>query len=259
MTNLRVGFAGDRDISVWVLDYLLSQGIQPLVLLVSSPKRSSHDDELIARCPFIGAENILRGKAFREPPGMRLLEDIGLDLLIGVHFPYVAPPEVLALPKIGVMNLHPAYLPFNRGWHTPSWAILENTPIGATLHFMDAGVDTGDIVYQKRLDVRPNDTANTLYQRLKQLELETFKEAWPSIADGTYVRQIQNPAEGTQHTKNELFDKAIQEIQLEEEMTVGQMLRRLRALTTNQIGEAAYFEVDGKRYRVQVHIQEESS
>ena len=79
-----------------------------------------------------------------------MLEQLSLDYIICVHFPYIVPREILSIPKYGVTNLHPAYLPYNLGWHTPSWAILENTPIGATLHYMDECVDTGDIIHQKK-------------------------------------------------------------------------------------------------------------
>ena len=159
---------------------------------------------------------------------------------------------MLDIPTEGTLNLHPAYLPYNRGWHTPSWAILEGTPIGATLHFMDAGIDTGDIVLQKQLDVSPADTANTLYVRLKRLELETFKEAWPAIRDRSYERIVQSSDAGTTHKREDLFCDEVQRLELPRET-----LRKLRGLTTNDISESAYFEEDGRRYRIQVQIEEE--
>lgn len=259
MKRLRIAFAGDRDISVWILEFLLGQGIHPLALLVADPGRASHADKLITLCPFLDPKYVLVGKDFRESSSQRLLKALDLDYIIGIHFPYLVPPEILAIPKIGVLNLHPAYLPYNRGWHTPSWAILESTPIGATLHFMDAGIDTGDIVHQKELIVQPDDTADTLYQRLKPLELETFKEAWPLIVTETYERRPQDIPVGTQHQRKELLRNDIQRLYLDEAVPVAVLLQRLRALTTNKIEEAAFFEVDGKRYRVQVRIQEEKS
>ena len=75
------------------------------------------------------------GREFRERTGIAFLGELELDLILCVHFPYLLPPEVLSIPSKGCLNLHPAYLPWNRGWHTPSWAILEDTPGGATLHW----------------------------------------------------------------------------------------------------------------------------
>lgn len=255
--NLRIAFAGDRDISVWVLEFLLEQGIQLEALLVSSPDRASHADKLKSLCSFLPPERILVGKTFRSESGKELLTSLHLDYVIGIHFPYIVPESVLDIPNIGVLNLHPAYLPYNRGWHTPSWAILEGTPIGATLHFMDSGVDTGDIVHQKKLIVSPGDTANTLYKKLKACEYETFVEAWPKLAAGTYERFPQPKMKGTEHNRRDLFANDVQEINLDEIVVVNDLLRRLRGLTTNQISEAAYFVQNNRRYRIQVNITEE--
>jgi methionyl-tRNA formyltransferase len=256
--KLRIAFAGDRDIALKVLDYLLAQGIQPKALMLTASSRASHADELRARCAFLEDEYILWGSQFRQPEGQALLRSLNLDFVLGIHFPYIVPAEVLEIPRIGVLNLHPAFLPYNRGWHTPSWAILEDTPIGATLHFMDTGVDTGDIVHQKQLSISPGDTAHTLYRKLKLLEFEVFQEAWPQIVSGAYQRQVQDPSAGTTHRRQELFEPLIQKIDLAQSVEAGELLRRLRALTTNRIDEAAYYEVNGRRYRVQLVITEET-
>lgn len=254
---MKVVFAGDREISERVLGYLLEQGVEPMALLLPEIGRASHAERLAALCPYLEPGRILRGTAFRQPSGLALLRHLAPDYIVSIHFPYVMPEEVLAIPSVGVLNLHPAYLPYNRGWHTPSWAILDETPIGATLHFMDRGVDTGDIVHQARLAVSPGDTAHSLYGRLLQLELDVFTEAWPRLASGVISRTPQNRAEGSAHTRQDLLQDAVQRIDLGEQMRAGDLLRKLRALTTNRLAEAAYFEEAGKRFRIQVIIREE--
>lgn len=257
MSELRIGFAGDRDIAVWTLEFILSQRVRPLVLLVPEASKASHADELVTLCSYLGSDKVLWGRQFRQPEGLALLRQLNLDFIIGVHFPYIVPEEVLSIPAKGVLNLHPAYLPYNRGWHTPSWAISEETPIGATLHFMDEGIDTGDIVHQQSLDVSPGDTAHTLYQRLKRLEFEVFKEAWPQLVSDSYQRQPQNLTQGYVHRRADVSAEHIQRIDLNESVRTGDLIRHLRALTTNRIEEAAYYEVDGQRYRIQVLIDED--
>ena len=93
--------------------------------------------------------------------------------------------EVLIIPKIGFLNLHPSFLPYNKGWNTPSWAILDKTPYGATLHFMDQTLDEGDIIHQKRIDVLTVDTANNLYKKILKLEEEVFFEAFDELWKGS--------------------------------------------------------------------------
>jgi len=248
----RIVFGGDRDISVRVLRFLLKGNFRPLALLVADEKKATHAGELVKLCPHLDNSRLLSGAEFRREAGIKLLKDLAPDYIICVHFPYVFPPEVLSIPKYGALNLHPAYLPWNRGWHTPTWAIWEEMPYGATLHFMNEEVDTGDIVYQKRMRVRPNDTADSLYRRGLKLEYEAFKEAWPSIVNGTYTRKPQTSNEGSYHRKEDI--KSIQRLDLRAVSKTEDVIRRLRALTTSDIEEAAYFEVKGKKYRMQIEF-----
>ncbi|HEY6627523.1 MAG TPA: formyltransferase family protein [Acidimicrobiia bacterium] len=250
---IRFAFAGDRQSAVSCLSILLETDAHPEALLVSGPDRATHD-EVLREMSGLPSDRVLVGREFREPAGIELLGSLDLDYVIGVHFPYIVPDEVLAIPRIGVLNLHPALLPYNRGWHTPSWAILDGTPIGATLHFMDSGLDTGDIVAQVELEIRPEDTAHTLYSRLLQLEVDLFRQAWPLLASGSPPRQAQSAAGGSSHNRVDLASDSVRRLDLEASVPVKDLLRTLRALTTNDRGEAAYFEVDGRRYTVQVNI-----
>jgi methionyl-tRNA formyltransferase len=224
--------------------------------MVSSPGRATHDDAL-RELAGLDPGRVLVGSQFREPEGLDLLRSLDLDYMIGVHFPYVVPDDVLEIPRIGVVNLHPAFLPYNRGWHTPSWAILDQTPAGATVHFMDSGIDTGDIVAQTRVEVRPEDTADTLYRRVLQAEAGLFEETWPLLASGDPPRRPQAAEEGTSHHRKDLADESIRRLDRDTPVPVEEVIRTVRALTTNDIGEAAYFEVDGHRYRVQITITPE--
>jgi methionyl-tRNA formyltransferase len=253
----RFAFAGDRDIAVLVLDYLLERGCEPVALLVSGPERASHAVELESRLPKLSAACILRGTEFRTPSGQERLRGLELDYIVSIHFPYLVPSPVLSLARLGVLNLHPAFLPYNRGWHTASWAILDGTPFGATLHFMDEGVDTGDIVHQRPLPIEPGDTADSLYRRVKRLELEVFREAWPSLEAGAARRTPQSTDHGRAHAKADLLRQEVRRIDCDAVMKAGDLLRRLRALTTSDPAEAAYFEADGARFRVRVSIERE--
>jgi len=247
--KLRIAYAGDRDIAVKVLRFILDQNVKPLVLMVPDEEKSTHTENLAALCPHLNDKKILRGNEFKSEYGKDLLKKLNLDYIISIHFPYIYPKEILEIPKHGVLNLHPAYLPYNKGWHTPTWAIWDNTPYGATLHFMNEKIDSGNIVHQKILEVYPHDVADTLYKRVEYLELEVFKEAWPILRSFTYKSKPQH-FEGTFHRKEDI--KKLQYIDLGQDL-----IRRLRALTTNKVEEAAFFEINGKRYRIQIHVYPE--
>jgi len=234
------------------MKFILKSGIKPLALMVSDGDGSTHSKELIKLCSHLDKSKILRGKQFRERRGVRLLQQLKPDYIICVHFPYIVPKEVLEIPKNGVINLHPAYLPYNRGWHTSTWAIFEEKPYGATLHFMEERLDSGDIIYQKQLKILPEDTATSLYRRVKKLEFEIFKKAWLSLLSGNYTRTAQLEKNATLHRKQDIA--AIQLIDLGQQVKPKEFIKQLRALTTNKIEEAACFQKDGKEYRLQIHI-----
>lgn len=250
----RIAYAGDRQLGVQVLDFLLAEGVQPLALLLPDPSRSSHSGELRARCPHLSAENIWIGDAFKSPEALAQFRALELDYIISIHFPHIYPPSVLEIPKEGVLNLHPAYLPFSRGWNTSAWAIIEKKPFGATLHFMSEKVDMGDIVHQVEIPIGPADTGDVLYKKGLAMEFEVFKQAWPKLVDRSYSRKPQ-PLEGTSHKRKDLV--AVQEIRADEMVRAGDLIDRLRALTTNMPQEACYIAAGGKRYRLQLRITEE--
>ena len=249
---VKIGYAGDRKISVDLLNFILNQGIKPTLLFVSDPERASHRNELISACNYLPSDAVIHGNEIRDPKTLEKIAKENLDYIICIHCPYIIPASILSLPRIGVLNLHPALLPYNRGWNTPSWAILENSRYGATLHFMEDTVDTGDIILQKELKIDAADTADTLYKRVLDLEIDVFKEAWPHLLTRTVSRQSQNVIKGTVHKKGDL--ESVQRINLHEKTDPECFINLLRGLTTNNIQEAAFFEKNGERYRIQITI-----
>jgi methionyl-tRNA formyltransferase len=122
---------------------------------------------------------------------------------------------------------------------------------------MDSGLDTGDIIAQTLVEIRPQDTGDTLYRRLLDAEVRLFEESWPLLDSGNPPRRAQSPEEGTSHARNDLAAAAVQKLDLDTSKPVAEVIRTLRGLTTNDLGEAAYFEIDGHRYRVEVTITPE--
>lgn len=246
-------FAGDRDIGVWVLEYLIRQNLYPELLLISSPDQASHSKELI-QLSGLPKSKIIAGNDFKKSENIKILKEVNPDYIFGIHFPYLVPESIINIPKKGFLNLHPAFLPYNRGWHTPSWAILDGTPIGATLHYMSKKIDAGDIIHQKEVEIKPEYTANSLYKRLKRVELEVFKEIFPKLKSGSVPSREQDLTKGTSHRKKDLFVEKVQKVELNKKYSGKELVDKFRALTTNNLSEAAYFEENGQKYRIQIRI-----
>lgn len=249
---MRYAFAGDRKISESILGFLIEQGFPPLALLVPEGKNVSHSNELI-NLSGLTQDFVFKGLSFKSSECITILKELDLDYIFGIHFPYIIPENILNIPEIGFLNLHPSFLPFNKGWHTPSWAILEKKPFGATLHFMSKTLDDGDIIRQKQIQILPSDTANILYMRVLDLELDVFKEAFLDLVALRPFRQKQT-SKGTSHNRKDLLN--IQEINIDEKVKCGVLIDKLRALSTSNINEAAFFEENGIKYAIQIQIQE---
>ena len=248
----KVIFAGDRQIAVDVLHHIKND-VNIVALLLPPKETQSHSEELIQECGALDTKDIIRPGGEYPDNLISTLQHKNPDLLLSVHYSEILPNAVLDIPTYDAVNLHPSFLPFNRGWHTPSWAIFENTKFGATLHVMDERLDEGAIIDQLEVDIEPDDTADSLYQKAIDAELRLFMRQWPYLKNGTYSTSDQQSEEGTTHTKREL--ERIREIDLADRMTGEELLRKLRALSTNKWGEAAYFEIDGTRYLVRVDIR----
>lgn len=249
---MRYAFAGDREISCIILEFLVKEGFYPSALMVNDREKGSHTEDLI-KISDLDNDMVFCGKSFKDPDNIKSLKMLNLDYIFGIHFPFIVPKEVLDIPEIGFLNLHPAYLPYNKGWHTPSWAILEGTPYGATLHFMDEALDAGDIVHQKKMEVSQAETADSLYQKVLNLEFQVFKEAFPDILNLRPGRTPQREG-GTSHAKKDL--QSMREIDLNEKIEPLELIDRLRALSTNQTSETAFFRIGNKKIGVKIQLFE---
>ncbi len=238
-------FAGNRQIGLTCLATLIRSGIQPVALLVPDGADAECTKEMEKLLPDAPC---FRGKTFAESQNLKSLKKLGADYILSIHFPLIIPKAALKLARIGTLNLHPAYLPWNRGWHTPSWAIIDGTPFGATLHWIDEGLDTGPIALQKRIAVKPDDTAHMLYQRALKEEQKIFRRAIPLLKRHA-LPKVKQRGKGTAHRKSDL--EAVRRIDLER-MSASDIDRRVRGLTTNTIEEAAYIEDNGHRHLLRI-------
>jgi methionyl-tRNA formyltransferase len=237
-----------RDILRWLVD----QGDRPAGVIVHSVERARlHDDILsIAALP---PKDVLEGPALRTHAGLAWLSAHQPDLMLSVHFGYILKPDVLAVPRLGVINLHPGLLPYNRGAYPNVWSIIERTPAGVTLHFVDPGVDTGDIITQREVPVLPTDTGAALYARLEEAAVSLFQSAWPAIRAGAITRSPQPPG-GTSHRLADV--EHIDRIDPDQVMRAGDLIDILRARTFPPY-QGTYLDLGDRRIYLRLELIEE--
>lgn len=177
------------------------------------------------------------------------------DIIVLAWWPYILKTAELCLGQAYTLNMHPSYLPHCRGKDPNFWAIIERRPFGVTIHHVDEGVDTGDIAFQRMIEIGWEDTGETLYHRAKDAMTQLFADVCPRILALDIPRLPQSHAEGSFHLRREL-DKA-SEIDLERLYTGREILDLLRARTFLPHA-GAHFGESGQIYDVRVSIQKRS-
>ena len=127
----------------------------------------------------------LEGRA--EDECIRLLKEAGVDTVVLAGFMRIVKPGLLAAFPNRVVNIHPALLPAFPGVHGWTQALDYGCKVaGVTVHFVDAGTDTGPIIVQKSVPVMEDDTPGTLHARIQVQEHIAYPEALRVIASGKY-------------------------------------------------------------------------
>ncbi|PWN05760.1 methionyl-tRNA formyltransferase [Rhodohalobacter mucosus] len=125
------------------------------------------------------------------------LRELAPDLLVVVAF-RILPAHILAVPRLGSVNLHASLLPKYRGAAPIHHAIMQGEQeTGCTVFFLDEKVDTGEIIGQAKTDIGPDETTGEVYNRLKHLGAELLLETVQEIADDTAKPVKQNHSAAT--------------------------------------------------------------
>ncbi len=134
-----------------------------------------------------------------EPVDVDFLKKNAIDFIVSYGYRYLLRTPVLKFLPDQIINLHISYLPWNRGADPNLWSFLENTPKGVSIHYIDEGIDTGDIIVQKKVFFNLKaETLATSYHKLQNEIVLLFEQIWPEIVNGTNPRKRQNIA-GSYH------------------------------------------------------------
>jgi methionyl-tRNA formyltransferase len=141
---------------------------------------------------------VLQPTSVRKPPFLDELRALAPELVVVVAYGKILPPEVLAVPPRGCLNVHASLLPRYRGAAPIQWAIIRGErETGVTLMQMDAGMDTGDMLLKRAIVVDDEVTAGELHERLAPLGAEVLRDGLARLAAGTLAREPQDAAQAT--------------------------------------------------------------
>jgi methionyl-tRNA formyltransferase len=191
-------FCGTPVFAVPTLEALLAAGYE-IALVVSQPDRPAGRSRqlaappvklaaLAAGLPVIQPEKIRGNAEFRAQ-----LEAIAPDAIVVVAYGRILPPWMLALPRLGCINLHGSLLPKYRGAAPIQWAVaMGDAFTGNTTMLLDEGLDTGPILLQQTIEIAPDQTAPQLFDVLAKAGAPLVVETLTSLANGTIQPQPQN-------------------------------------------------------------------
>lgn len=139
---------------------------------------------------------------FEDKISMGFLKRVKPEFIISYNYKYIIQQEIIDFVKSKAINLHISYLPFNKGFHPNVWSFLEDTPKGVTIHYIDAGIDTGDIIIQKKVFIdEEKETLKSSYHILHKAIQSLFKENWKSIKEFKIKPQTQTGVGGMHFSK----------------------------------------------------------
>jgi methionyl-tRNA formyltransferase len=126
------------------------------------------------------------------------------DVVISFGYKYILTKQTLLTARRKPINLHISFLPFNRGMHPNFWAHFDGTPSGISIHYIEEGIDTGEIIFQKKVKFHPNEkTFKQTWTRLKFEIEELFITNIEEIILNKFLVSAQQEG-GTLHLKSDL-------------------------------------------------------
>ncbi|OWA36194.1 hypothetical protein B9G55_10115 [Saccharibacillus sp. O16] len=132
----------------------------------------------------------------------KVIED--KDFIISFGYRHLITPDVIELFSHRIINIHISYLPWNRGADPNFWSIAEDTRKGVTIHYIDSGLDTGDILVQEEVHFEEEDTLKTSYFKLNKTAIDLLFKHWLEIRNGKMTAYPQDKNSGSLHYKKDL-------------------------------------------------------
>lgn len=199
--RLRTIFLGTPEFAVPSLRALHDK--VELLAVVTQPDRPQGRGRKVAPPPVARVARemgvfVLQPAKLRDPAIVETLRALRPDVIVTVAYGKIIPPQILTLPPLGCINVHPSLLPKYRG-ASPIQAALANgeRETGVTIMYQSEALDAGDIILQRRVPIAPDDTAQTLEARLAEEGARALVEALTTVADGKAPRRPQDESQST--------------------------------------------------------------
>jgi len=199
---MRIVFIGTGEIGVPTLQALLNSEHE-VVAIITQPDKPVGREQRIEPPPIKKAIAktripILQPAKIKDPKTIEEIRGLTPDVIVVVAYGQILPRDVLEIPRLACLNLHASLLPRWRGAAPIQAAIVAgDCETGITVMYMDEGLDTGDILLQRGVEIMPDDTGGSLHDRLAQIAPESVLESLRLLAVGNALRVPQDNGRAT--------------------------------------------------------------
>lgn len=199
---MKIVFMGTPDFSVEALEALIRAGHE-ITAVVTQPDKArgrsgSPQYSPVKECALAHGIPVLQPQRIKRPEAVAELKTFEADVFVVVAFGQILSQEILDMPAHGCLNIHASLLPRYRGASPIQHVILNGEErTGITIQQMDAGVDTGDILYQLELPIHREDTSETLFEKLAPLGGQAIVETLRLLEEGKLQPRKQDDGESS--------------------------------------------------------------
>ena len=210
---MRIIFMGTADFGLPGLEKLLESSHTVEAVVTGPDRRKGRGLSVVPSPVKAFAEKrdipILQPETLKDAEFVSSLRGFDPDLFVVVAF-RILPKEVFEIPPKGTINLHASLLPKYRGAAPIQWALIRGeTRTGVTTFFIDEGIDTGNLILQREIQIDDDETAGQLHDRLARIGADVLMETVELIAEGHAVRKLQEDAKATPAPKLKKEDGVI--------------------------------------------------
>lgn len=199
---MKIVFMGTPEYAVGALEALIGAGHEITAAVTQPDKAKGRGGSLqyspVKECALKHGIPVFQPERVKRPEAVETLRSYEADVFVVAAFGQILSREILDMPRLGCLNIHASLLPRYRGASPIQHAIIDGEErTGITIMQMDAGIDTGDILYQKELPIDRRDTSQSLYDKLTVLGGQTIVEALKLLEQGMLVPRKQREEEGS--------------------------------------------------------------
>ena len=207
----RIGFIGGVEVSWHCLEAICDYSIKPVIVFSydeSLKHRSGYKsfDDLALKYGF----EIVKTRDINSEENIQILKEKRLDVLFVIGWSQLVKKEILDIPYMGCIGIHPTKLPEGRGRAPIPWTLIKGMKKSAvTIFFLDEGADSGNIISQKDFYISINADAKSLYKKVLDIHIELINEVLPKILNNNIDSYPQDNTKATYWKKRKPEDGII--------------------------------------------------